>query len=204
MVWKPDYVELDVQKDYLHIPAADDADDVHVASAITAASRAVDTACGRQFGNVTAAVSRTFEAYWDRHLPTPAWVVEIDDLYDAAGLAVAVHAAGVAITDYQLGPVNALADGMVYEQLVIGPGAARPSASDPAVTLTSDKWGWPAFPVTVVNAAKLQAGRFAKRRDALFGVAGSPSDGSELRLLAKVDPDVAVMLTDYVRWWGAA
>jgi len=55
----------------------------------------------------------------------------------------------------------------------------------------------------VLNACKLQTGRFNKRLQALFGVAGSPADGSEVRLLAKLDPDVAVMLVDYTRVWGA-
>jgi len=43
-------------------------------------------------------------------------------------------------------------------------------------------------------ATVLQANRLLKRRHAPFGVAGSPELGSELRLLARVDPDVAVSL----------
>jgi hypothetical protein len=45
----------------------------------------------------------------------------------------------------------------------------------------------------------LQASRFYARRDSPYGVAGSPDLGSEVRLLSKVDPDVAVSLADYVR-----
>jgi hypothetical protein len=50
----------------------------------------------------------------------------------------------------------------------------------------------------------LQASRLDFRRVAPAGVAGSPETGSEVRLLARVDPDVAVSLKDYIRWWAAA
>lgn len=49
-------------------------------------------------------------------------------------------------------------------------------------------------PKPVSIATKLQASRWYKRRDAPFGVAGSPELGSELRLLPKLDPDVEVLL----------
>jgi hypothetical protein len=48
-------------------------------------------------------------------------------------------------------------------------------------------------------AARIQAGRFSIRQESLYGVAGSPAAGSELRLLARVDPDVGVSLANYVR-----
>ena len=49
-------------------------------------------------------------------------------------------------------------------------------------------------PSSVKLATELQASRWAKRRDAPFGVAGSPELGSELRILAKLDPDVQILL----------
>ena len=58
-------------------------------------------------------------------------------------------------------------------------------------------------PASVKLATEMQASRWAKRRDAPFGVAGSPELGSELRLLPKLDPDVEVLLSghgDYVRY----
>jgi hypothetical protein len=51
----------------------------------------------------------------------------------------------------------------------------------------------------VHTATLLQGGRLYTRRSALFGIAGSPESGSEMRLLSKVDPDVAVMLRGYRR-----
>jgi len=180
--------------------------DADIATAITAASRAIDRATGRQFGQVATAQARSYDGFFDRHRPRPAWVVHIDDLGDVTGLAVSyTDSAGVTttITDYTLEPVNALVKGRVYGSLVVGPNAeAAPTSDYPQVDLTG-LWGWPAIPATVLGAGRLQTARFHARRDSPFGVAGSPSVGSELRLLAKVDPDVAVMLADYVRRWGA-
>ena len=65
------------------------------------------------------------------------------------------------------------------------------------------RWGWAAVPSTIKQATLLQASRLLARRDAPFGIAGSPDVGSEIRLLARVDPDVAVAVAPYRRWWGA-
>jgi hypothetical protein len=65
-------------------------------------------------------------------------------------------------------------------------------------------WGWTSVPPTIMQANLIQAARFLKRRDAPFGVAGSLELGSEIRLLSKLDPDVALMVGAYKRNWGAA
>jgi hypothetical protein len=44
----------------------------------------------------------------------------------------------------------------------------------------------------------MQASRLLSRRDAPFGIAGSPEMGSEMRLLAKLDPDVDLLVQPYV------
>ena len=204
MVWRPDYATTAQVKAFLGIDPSDTSEDAEIATAITAASSAINRATSRQFGKSDTATLRSYNAVWDRHRPTPAWVVVIDDLYDATGLVVTIGGVTVTAANYTLEEVNALADGRVYTSLVFGASAeAKPSVSAPRVDMTTDKWGWPAVPVTILSACKLQTGRFHKRKDALFGVAGSPQDGSEVRLLAQIDPDVRVMLSDYVRRWGA-
>ena len=40
------------------------------------------------------------------------------------------------------------------------------------------------------------------RKGSPYGIAGSPDLGSELRLLAKLDADVAVLLRSFVRMWA--
>lgn len=201
MVWKPDYVTDVELRDYRSRNGETVPPDVFLAPAATAASRAVDRHTGRQFGKVDAPTARTYTALWDRR--HWRYVVDVDDLYDATGLVVTVPAGPV--NAFRLEPVNALADGMVYTRLVILPQSAnQPTRGDEyQVTATSPKWGWPAVPATVKLASLMQGARLDWRRDAPAGVAGSPDSGSEVRLLSKLDPDVAVILAGYVRWWAA-
>ena len=109
-----------------------------------------------------------------------------------------LDSAGDTVTapDYELWPLNAVADGKVYERIVL-PRAGRYS-------FTTDKWGWPAVPASVKTAAKLQGARLAFRRGAAHGIAGSPENGTEQRLTAAYDVDLKTSLRPYVRnWWAA-
>jgi hypothetical protein len=172
------------------------ADDAELATAITAASRAVDRECNRQFGNVGAAVERFYPAAFSGG--RGRWKVSIDDLQSTTGLIVKVGT--TTVTDYVLEPRNAVAEGLAWTRLLFGPLAeAVPSCRDGYLVSITAPWGWTAFPVAVVQACKIQSHRIANRRDSPYGVAGSPQDGSELRLLARVDPDVAVSLGLYRR-----
>jgi hypothetical protein len=205
-----DYATLAELKRYLRIPPEDDADtidDAELQVALTAASRAVDRNTLRAFGVESTPVARVFTAkLHDR--ASRRCEVRIDDLMTTTGLAVKVDLDGtlefatvVAATDFRLSPLNAAADGRPWEVIVFNRGAVVPTGEG-AVQVTAT-WGWTAVPATIKKATLLQASRFYKRRDAPFGVAGSPDMGSEMRLLAKVDHDVEVMLGDYRRKWGA-
>jgi hypothetical protein len=187
MAWKPDYITVDQLKAYNKIN--DTKDDAELALAVTAASRAIDTFCGRQFGKVDAPEERFYEAKYDRH--RGMYVVQIDDLATVEGTLLN----GEELDTANLYPRNAVAKGKVWEELRVE------SAGEVSITAP---WGWPAVLNTIKFATKLQADRFAQRRDSPFGIAGSPTVGSELRLLSKVDPDVAVSLAAYRRWWAAA
>lgn len=193
MAWKPDYVTLAEQKDFMHIEPDDTIDDVALALDITAASRAVDDATGRQFGRATAE-TRTYTATYDRHLGVYRAI--IDDLPTTSAFVVLdPNGSTVSASNYTLGPVNAVAKGSVYTHIDL------PSAGD---YLMTGYWGWNATPSAVKLATHIQASRFAARRDSPYGIAGSPDSGSEMRLLARLDPDVAVILKDYTRrrWAG--
>lgn len=190
MAWAPDYVTAAGLKSYLRID--DTADDVFLALWATTVSRNVDDFCGRQFGQ-TAAESRTYTPVWDRHLGK--YVTVVDDLQDVTGLAI-VDENGTAVTDYTLDPVNALQKGKPYERIL-----TAACAGDLTVTAL---WGWSAVPSAVPTGAYLQAARLAARRDSPFGIAGSPSEQGEIRLLAQLDPDFRTSLKPFVRKWWAA
>lgn len=196
-MWKPDYVTVDEAKEYLRIPDTDTADDVRLGLDVAAASRAIDRATKRQFGVLEAAAERFYTAQYDCDR---GWFVTIDDLQSVTDLVVT--SSGTPITDYRLCPLNAASEGDPWTEVLFG-STVRPATSYGAVGVTA-VFGWTTVPDTIKDAALLQTARFFKRSDAPFGVAGSPESGSEMRLLAKVDPDVAVMVSDYVRrWWSA-
>lgn len=199
MAWKPDYIELDELKTYLRIPLDDTQDDDELAINITAASRAVDDHCNRQFGVAAGPVERTYQAWYNAG--RALWMVEIDDLMSTVGVTIEVTDVGT-VTDYTLEPSNAAADGKPWERLVIGLGSSvQPSGYWPyrLEVVMSALWGWTTTPPSVTLATRLQASRLGIRRDSPYGVAGSPDSGTEMRLLAKLDPDVAVALRGFRR-----
>jgi hypothetical protein len=140
------------------------------------------------------------------------YVAELDDLGNVDDLVILYGT--TEITDYTLYPKNALSKGGVYERahfsLSLAASPYAPAYWGPGryskIDLVIDGlWGWTAVPTSVKQATMLQATRLAARRDSPFGVAGSPSEGSELRLLAKVDPDVETVIGKKYRreWWAA-
>lgn len=194
MAWAPDYISSAELKEFLHVGDTDD--DVQIAVAITAASRAIDSHCNRQFGRTASAEDRVYTARPD--YGRGVWVIDIDDLDDDTGLTVDID--GSTATDYTLEPVNAVAKGKVWTRLVVSrDSSVQPTGAANEATIGGVRWGWTATPTTVKEAAYLQSSRLHSRRNSPYGVAGSPNDGSEMRLLARVDPDVAVSLRDFVR-----
>ncbi len=204
MTWAPDYVTAAQLKSYMRI--GDAVDDTELGFAITAASRAIDVDCNRQFGVVAAAEERWYTGRWDRR--RCRWIVDFDDLMSVTNFDPQVQDVdGVdlgAIDDYVLEPRNAAAKSKPWTAMMVRPGSTfSPTGRHDEVSVTA-VWGWTAVPTAVMEAALLQASRFAIRRDSPYGIAGSPDQGSELRLLSRVDPDVSVALGDYRRWWGGA
>lgn len=186
-MWKPDYATGEQVKKFAKID--DDIDDEEFALYASAASRAVDRCTGRQFGLVAAPEQRAYPVRWTR--ARHRWIAAIDDLMTEVGL--------TGVADYILLPRNAAQEGKPWEVMAF---TADPRDSNGEITPTA-RWGWSAVPPSVGLATRLQGNRFAARRDSPFGVAGSPQAGTELRLLERADPDVAVSLKAYRREWWA-
>jgi hypothetical protein len=199
MAWASDYITTAELVAYARI--SDDDDDVFVADAIAAASRAIDRHCGRQFGVVASAELRYYTAQWDRRLCR--WIIPVDDLMTTTGLVVTVDGGGT-ITDYRTEPRNNVAKGKPWECITVGTDSTVLPVTDQDGMAITGLWGWTAVPSAVKAAAKLQSNRFLHRRDSPWGLAGSPDTGSELRLLAKVDADLKPMLAHFVRRWTVA
>lgn len=209
MALYPDYVTDSQLKAHLRI--TDTVDDAAVALVITAASRAIDKATNRQFGN-PGDTPLTRHTQW-----TGEWIhgrraVRVFDLYADELTTVkldqgqdgAYEITLVSGTDFDLWPLNAEFDGVPYTHLVFRPDAqAFPVGFLAELMIESERWGWSAVPAVVQNACLIQAARFFVRRDSQYGVAGSPEAGTELRLQDRLDPDVAVSLSAVRRHWGA-
>lgn len=200
MAWKPDYVTGSELREYIS-RSTETIDDEFLGIDATAASRAVDSHTHRQFGKTDAAQARVYEAHWDRR--RRRWLAVIDDVM--VNPSTVLNDDGAAITDFTLLPRNAEHKGKPWEVLMINPGSAvQPTGAERLLTITADPWGWTAVPTSVKEATLMQGNRLHARRFSPYGIAGSPDQGSELRLLARVDPDVAVTLRGFVRWWAAA
>jgi hypothetical protein len=203
MTWAPDYVTAEELAAFVRVGDTDD--ETQMGLAISAASRAIDRTTRRQFGLVAVAEARSYTARRD-----PArdrWSVPIDDLMTDEGLAVAFDSGddgtyASPITLHVLRPVNAAQKTRPWTELVVRPSSSvQPTGLESGVRVTA-RWGWSTVPDAVKEACLLQASRILARRDSPYGIAGSPEAGSELRLLAKVDPDVEVALSDYRRRTG--
>lgn len=208
MTWQPDYATAAELTAYLRVTDTDD--DLNAATAVTAASRAIDANAGRQFGLTGSAVPR-FYTYRGMRTDAGQPILQMDDLMTSSGLLVALDTGQqgtytgplVLGTDYDLWPRNAAADGRPWTGIVMrrAPAFWFPYWED-GVRITAN-WGWSTVPTAIHQAALIQAGRYFIRKDSLYGVAGSPATGSEVRLLARLDPDVALTVSAYKRWWGA-
>lgn len=198
MAWAPDYITLAELRAFLEVPDDDTSGDTLLSAYITAASRAIDLACHpgglRQFGSTGAAEERTYVAEW--RSDKGRWVVVTDDFMVAP---TAVTAGGVAVTGWRAEPRNAVTRGRPYERLELSIGSAVVPAYPEYELAVTAVWGWTAVPAGIKLATRLQASRFDFRRSSPSGVAGSPEQGNELRLLARLDPDVAVSINGYAR-----
>jgi hypothetical protein len=193
--WKPDYVTATDVAGYLRV---DDAvDNVQFAMWATAASRAIDRKTNRQFGQLAAPAARTYRRTPVYDPTTGLFLLEIDDVQDATGLLV--NGVAYASSGAVLLPDNAPADGLPWTRLGM---LTWPVPSTPGMAITNvltARWGWTAVPAQVPAAAYLQCARWNARRDSPYGIAGSPEQGGQLRLLARLDPDVATTLAGLSR-----
>lgn len=202
--WAPDYATLPEAREYV-TKHSSTVDDSFIALDLTTASRAIDRTTGRQFGLIDIPSQRFYTPYFDRR--RCRWVIEFDDLQTTVGFVPMLQDVNGddvgAVNDYVLEPRNAPAKGRPWEALVVRPSSAfQPTGLTDQAAFTG-RWGWTAIPDPIKQATLLQTNRFTIRRSSPYGVAGSPDEGSETRLLARLDVDVAVAVGAYRRWWAA-
>lgn len=191
------YTDLDTVRAELSLGSTT-AYDARIETAISAASRQIDSYCGRFFYQDSALTNRTYFA--DTYTE-----VEVDDISTTTGLVVKTdqdddgtfETTLTITTNYILLPTNAAASYPIEPYTCIrladsGISAfPRSYSGRPGVQVTA-KFGWPAVPDDVKKACIIQAAQLYKATDAVFG--GLNFDGSILRVRDTLNPLAAALL----------
>ena len=213
MAWSstgPQYCHYDDLRSWI-----DDADanPVELIFCIDAASRAIEKACNRQFGQVASPEPRYYTGEYHRDLCR--WIVDIDDVMTTAGLVVEVDNDGdgtydqtIASADYQLTPINSAANGRPWTRIEVLPKSlVKPNGRHNGVKVTA-RWGWSTIPYPILLATMLQASRLFARRDEGAGpLVSKRVDDVQLDWSGppsgELDPDLLTSVVPFRRVWGA-
>lgn len=191
------YCTRDELKGNVTIDTTDVLDDTRLDGVIEAASRNIDRYTRRHFYK-----SATDETRY--YTPTNARLVLIHDLVSITSLktddsGARDYGTTWSSSDYDLGPDNAALDGWPYTSITVTPnGLYRFYPRYSRSVQITGIFGWPAVPADVHQACLLQAARYFKRKDLIFGIAGEGGMG-QLRAIDKLDPDVEQMLAAPIR-----
>lgn len=175
--------------------------DSDLTAAALAASRAVDSATGRRF-YLDVDVNQV-----RYYTPESLRLLLIDDVSTLTAVAVDRGGSGSFSetwtngTDFVLEPLNAPADFWPYETLRVRQLAGRwlPNWIEKSVRVTA-QFGWPAVPDDIYTATEILAVKLFKRiREAPFGIVSVGIDQAAAMRIARTDPDVAPLISRFVR-----
>ena len=183
------YASLAQVKSALRI--TDNVDDSLLEMAIESASRAIDEYTNRNFYNAGTAARY--------YAPSDDFNVTIDDLISLSTLQTMddsdkVYDTTWTATDYQLEPLNGVADGITqpYTHIrAIGDYTYLTLGGEATIKVTG-VWGWNAVPIQVTQATVIQASRIYKRLDSPLGIISG--ELGSMRVGSRIDPDVAQLV----------
>lgn len=204
-----DYITVANLRSYMGDPSGT-ADAGSMQSAVTAASRRVETLCGRTFFVPTGQTVKYFDPTnwyecdfidrdgqrWDL-ANTTGLVVQVDIGYNQSYATTYVVG-----TDFDLSPTNGTKAGQPWpyqSMMSLSNSGSTFPIQTPGFKETikiTGSWGWPtATPDDVIQACYVLAEGIYKRKDAPFGVAGNGAFGD---IRVRTDPLVMEMLEPYV------
>lgn len=190
-----EYGTLAVLKERLSIEADDTSRDTLLSSALSSASRGIDRATGRRFWLDDVPVVRTYRPAGRVARDADGELLLVDDIGSVTGLVVETGSGTsfTALSSFETSPDNALADGQAVTGLRRVNGTWGTATSRVRVTA---RFGWPAVPDDITEAALIQASRLYKRKDSPEGIIGSAEWG--VRNLSRRDPDVWALIEPYI------
>ena len=189
------YCTLDEIKARLDISTTDTADDTKLEVIVQGVSRSIDAMTGRRFYSTTDDETRYYTADDPEYLFTDD-IIAVTTLHtDSDG--VRSYATTWTSTDFDLEPINGTLDGKPYTRIELAPYSpySFPEGVRRGVRIVGT-FGYNttgSHPDVVREACLIQTARVFKRKDASFGVAGSPELGQQSPL-NKLDFDVELML----------
>ena len=170
---------------------SDTLDDSLLEMAVESASRLIDGYCGRVFYS-----AGTVTRYY---APQDTIVTDLDDYVSISEIKSSTLADGTfdttwQTTDYQVEPLNGIADGVTFPTYRIRAVGDYyfPIAGDEATVRVTGVAGWSAVPVTVKQACIIQSLRIFKRLDSPLGI--TFGELGAMRVSSRLDPDVAQLV----------
>ena len=172
----------------------DPLNDSQMESVIEGISRAIDKHCKRRFYTTDSDETRYFTARYTDKL-YPGDVLSITTLKTDAGADGTYEDSWTEDTDFYLEPLNASLDSEPYTRIVkhsLG-SYSLPVGIVKGVEIIG-KFGYASTtPDNINEACLLMAARLFKRKDAVFGITGSPEMGV-LRQILRDDPEIQSLL----------
>jgi len=175
----------------------DSDDDAKLESIVEAISRAIDMQCSRRFYVDASDATRYFTAEFVDVLYAGD-LVSVTTLATDAGGSRTYQTTWLA-TDYDLEPFSAALDGWPYTKICVTPQGRYSFPTLSKGVKLIGKWGWPAVPKPISEACLLAGEKLFKRKDAIFGVVGSPEMGV-LKQMMRDDPDLAILMNPYIKF----
>lgn len=165
--------------------------DVDLEQVIEAASRQIDGWCGRSFFDASEPQRLTADACDLLILP--------GDLNELTSIAIDRDGDGTYETSWEVTDVDLQPHPGPYQ--VVRPRNGKVFPTHRYAVQINGVWGFgEAAPPPIREACLLQAARLYKRKDAPFGVTGSPEHG-QLQTISRIDPDVKELIAPFIRHW---
>ena len=176
------------------VDVTDVQDDAKLEQVIEGISRAIDQHCKRRFYSTAEDEKRYYTAIYSDRL-YPGDVLSVTTLKTDDGGDGTYENSWTEDTDFYLEPFNATLDGQPYTKIsqVASGSYSFPVKVKKGVEIDG-KFGYASTtPDNIREACLLMAARLFKRKDAVFGIVGSPEMGV-LRQILRDDPEIQALL----------